>query len=158
VVKGDAVDLISTFPDRSQTIIAIDLFTETGMADLLQRGHFWHQVSRVLHPSGALCLNAWSGQIDLLSTIVDHIERWVSPGGVQVGVSHEGFGNIVIFATPQPFRLDDVLKRAHQVDQVIFQERKWSRKQLEELRRVGMSHERITQRLSRAQLMKKLAL
>ena len=158
VVEGDASDLISTLPERSQTIIAIDLFNESGMVDLLQRGTFWRQVSRALHPSGVLCLNAWSGQADLFNRIIDHIERWVSPGGIQVGVSHEGFGNVVIFATPRPYHLDDVLKRAHQVDQILSQGRKWSRKQLQELIRVGINSENIAQRLSRAQLMKKLTL
>jgi spermidine synthase len=158
VIEGDALTSISMLPERSQTLMAIDLFTDQGMAEVLHKAELWRQVSRVLHPSGALCLNAWSGQIELLRSLVNDIERWVCPGGLQVGVSHPGFGNVTVFVTPRPYQWSDILQRAQKVDVMLAQRRVWTRGQTREMRRVGLTQEGVVERLSRAEPMKKLIL
>ena len=158
VIEGDALRSVSKLSERSQTLIVIDLFNDQGMAEVLHQPQLWREVGKVLHPCGALCFNAWSGQIDLLRSLVSYIERWVCPAGLQVGVSHYGFGNVTIFVTPRPYCWDDVLKRAQQVDKMLGRGRVWTRKQHRELRRVGLTKEGVKERLSRAEPMKKFIL
>lgn len=158
VIEGDALTSLSALADRSQTIMAIDLFHERGMAEVLQKKQFWREVGRVLHPTGALCINAWSGQIELLRDLVRDVETWVCPGGLQIGVSHRGFGNVVIFVTPSPYQWNDVLKRARLVDHRLAQGRAWSRRQAREVKRVGLTQDGVMTRLSRAEPMKNLIL
>ena len=92
---------LNTLEERSQTIFAVDLFTAGGMADVLMSADFWRKVRRALHPGGAICINAWSGDVERLNTLLGFLERWVAHGGSIFQVDHR-VCNVVIFATPQP--------------------------------------------------------
>lgn len=150
VIEGDADQTITTLEERSQTLIAVDLFTAQGMAEITGTSHLWRSVSRVLHPSGALCVNAWSGDLSRFRALLSLLERWVCPGGSLLSIDHLGFGNVVIFATPRPLEGRAMLTRASRVDQLLTPAQAWSRSMYREAERVGLSGESIMSRLRRA--------
>ena len=122
------------------------------MADVLMSADFWRKVRRALHPSGAICINAWSGDVERLNTLLELLERWVAPGGSIFQVDHIGFGNVVIFATPQPLERSAMLKRAQRIDELLSPQHTWTRSQRREATRVGLSGESVLSRLTRGRV------
>lgn len=150
VQEGDAAHLINELPPRSQTLIAIDLFTSEGMAPALGDPSFWRSVARAIHPIGVVCINAWSGDRAKLKVITQALKRWVVPGGDLLSIDHVEFGNVGLFATPRPIEYAQVCARAARIDERLMGHRPWNPRQQRALRDAGMSGESVRERLERA--------
>ena len=159
--QGDAADQLAQLNDRSQTLIAIDLFTSEGMAPCLDSSRFWREVSRVLHPCGAVAINTWSGDQRAFDTLSSKVRSLLCPTGDMLIIDHEGFGNCIVLASPRALNREGTLLRADRIDRALSdatpqirprckgwrgQRRGWA----EAAKDAGLSGESVKGRLSRA--------
>lgn len=154
IIEGDAAEEIRTLPAQSQTVISVDLFMSTGMASVVDQSSFWRDISRALHPKGVLCLNAWTGDLERYHLLCSQLSRWVCPAGELRCVDHVGFGNVILFASPQPIDLGGLFARASMIDQVFSRGQRLTHRQLREADLAGLSSETVEDRLKRSQVLK----
>lgn len=161
IIQGDASRELVQLADHSQTLVAIDLFTSTGMAPCLSSSDLWREVSRVLHPCGAIAVNSWSGDAEAFEKIFTEIKAHVCPQGDALIIDHEGFGNYIVLASPRPLDREGCLTRATQIDQLLnegtpqahsYQSRRGPKKRDWEsaAEEAGLSGEGVRERLRRA--------
>ncbi len=154
IMNGDALERLSELSSRSQTLIAIDLFNAEGMAPCLMAPKFWREVSRVLHPCGAICVNAWSGDQERYHSMLSLITEHFSSAGDLLIIDHEGFGNLVLLVSPRSLNRSGCLERAQKIDERLTaprlktkgQRRRWERAAAS----AGLSGESVHDRLKRA--------
>lgn len=153
ILEGDALEQLGHLARGSQTLVAIDLFTASDMADCLNETQFWREVARVLHPRGVLCVNTWSSRPQACRFIHQMIEAHICPAGELYTLDHSGFSNLILFASPRPIELKSVLKRTEQIDEKLaWPEQKTARLQRKwklEADHVGLSRETISARAHR---------
>ena len=153
LLVGDAAERIRELPSKSQTIMLIDLFTSTGIADCLLDRSFWREVARVIHPTGVVCVNTWASRPELFTQVKECIHQAICPAGELYAIDHPTFSNIILFATPRLVDLDGVLKRSELIDDRLsppqFRSSSKRRRWLREAEDAGLTGESISQRVQR---------